>query len=704
MSVAYPGDAAKAHAAGEGSGAASMRRGLGLAMVFLGVMGAVASAEERAAPHPGWPGKGRLFVGTCYQPVDRSPEQIRTDIALMRAAGFTLVRMGDLSWDAFEPSEGDFQFAWFDEILKQMSEAGIRVILDIGGLPAPTWLHHKYPSANVVNQNGVMLQPARRYMEDIGDPVYREHVRRFADALTSHYAHDPSLLAVGYDNEIGDGYMSYSAADRLRFIEWLKAKYGTVEALNRAWATQRWSRRLGAFDEVELPNGDGPSPPERYLDLRRFWSDQAIQALEELEGIRRKNMPALPSASNLWDTAPRMGFDYLSSYQDYASYGAMGFYPGTAVDTTLGALLVKGELPTPVWFNEFITAGSDRYGPPKGSIRMWAYQALIDYGQVFLGWTFNSHLGGEEQALFGMLDHDGTPSWKYREWKRIAGEFSKLQGLGFPRDRRPEVAIAYSFDTAIASRPPAGNTARDYYSTPYFEQVSHAFQPLYEDNIDVALLNLTNSTLQYRLLVVPGLYVMDERSAAAIRRYVKDGGTVVMTAFSAKVDEHSQWFDTPLPGRLDDVFGIRTSEFYRQSELPEVSFEGRGLKASLDFYEVLEPRSARTLATFTNTPERSPAATVNEYGRGRAIYVAVPAQPPILGPILRSLYASVGVERGPATPAGVCARVVEGRTLYVNTTGEAVDVSIAGEKEGVITGTRYRGVLHLDPYEVDLLQ
>jgi len=122
--------------------------------------------------------------------------------------------------------------------------------------------------------------------------------------------------------------MSYSAADRLRFIDWLKARYGTVEALNKAWATQRWSRRLGSFDEVQLPNGEGPSPPERYLDLRRFWSDQAIEALRDLEAIRRKNMPDLPSASNLWDTAPRMGFDYLRSYQDYASHGAMGFYPG----------------------------------------------------------------------------------------------------------------------------------------------------------------------------------------------------------------------------------------------------------------------------------------------------------------------------------------------------------------------------------------
>jgi beta-galactosidase len=674
-----------------------------LAVALLGV--APSTNAEPRAPQPGWPGKGQLFVGTCYQPVDRTPEQIRRDVALMKAAGFTLVRMGDLSWDAFEPSDGQFQFAWFDDVLKQMHEAGLKVILDIAGQPAPIWLHHEFPSVNVVNQSGVVLQPARRYMDDISDPVYRAHVRRYADALTSRYAHHPAVLAVGYDNEIGDGYMSYSAADRQRFVEWLKAKYGTIEALNRAWATQRWSRRLGSFDEVQLPNGDGPSPPERYLDLRRFWSDQAIGALRELDAVRRKNMPELPSVSNLWDTAPRMGFDYLSSYQDYASHGAMGYYPGSAQDTTLLSLLVRGELQTPIWFNEFITAGSDRYGPPKGSIRMWAYHALLHFGQAFLGWTFNTHQGGEEQALFGMLDHDGTPSWKYREWKRIAGEFARLQALGFPRDHRPEVAIAYSFDSAIASRPPAGNTSRDYYSTPYHDQVSRAFQPFYEDNIDVALLNLTNSSLQYELVVVPGLYVMDERSAANLRRYVKEGGTVVMTAFSAKVDEHSQWFGTPLPGRLDDVFGLRTSEFYRQGVPPEVSFEGRTLQASYDFYEVLEPRTARTLATFTNTPEKSPpAVTVNEYGKGRAIYLATPAQPEILGPVVRSLYASVGVERGPRTPAGVRARVVDGRTLYVNTTAGAVDVEVGGERTGVITGRRYRGVLHLEPYEVDLLQ
>ena len=85
----------------------------------------------------------------------------------MKQAGFTMVRMGDLSWDAFEPSEGQFKFAWFDKILEQMNDAGIKVVLDIGGSPAPIWLHHKYPSVNIVDEHGAVLHPAERYMEDI---------------------------------------------------------------------------------------------------------------------------------------------------------------------------------------------------------------------------------------------------------------------------------------------------------------------------------------------------------------------------------------------------------------------------------------------------------------------------------------------------------------------------------------------------------
>ena len=110
------------------------------------------------------------------------------------------------------------------------------------------------------------------------------------------------------------------------------------------------------------------------------------------------------------------------------------------------------------------------------------------------------------------------------------------------------------------------------------------------------------------------------------------------------------------------------------------------------------------MAMFTNTPEKSPAITVNNYGKGRAIYVAVPAQMAVLAPLVRSLYSDLDIEKGPETPSGVYARAVEGRTLYVNTTGEEKTVTIRGSKRGIISGTSYEGVIRLKPYDADLVE
>jgi len=46
--------------------------------------------------------------------------------------------------DSFEPSQGRFEFEWFDKIMDKMQANRIRVILDIPGLPAPIWLHRRY--------------------------------------------------------------------------------------------------------------------------------------------------------------------------------------------------------------------------------------------------------------------------------------------------------------------------------------------------------------------------------------------------------------------------------------------------------------------------------------------------------------------------------------------------------------------------------
>jgi beta-galactosidase len=665
----------------------------------------VSSAAQDAAAHPGWPGPGQLFVGTCYQPVDRTPEQIDRDIAIMKYAGFNVVRMGDLSWDSLEPSQGKFDFEWFDKIMDKMQANGIRVILDIPGSPAPIWLHRRYAGVDIVDQNGARRPPAERYMDDISDPDYAREVGILADAMTKRYAHHPAVIAIGYDNEIGNGFMSYSEADRQRFIAWLKTKYETIEALNKAWATQRWSRRLNRFEDVDLSLADGPGPSERYLDLHRYWSDVTVARLEELDAIRRRNMPNMPTISNLWDTAPRRGFDYLSTYKSYVSYGAEGFYPGDPISGAFGALTTKGDLATPMWFNEFTAGGGGYYGTP-GRSRMYAHLALMMGAQGILAWTFNSHLGGEEQALFGLLDHDGAPSWKVDEFARIAAESRQLAQLGFPRYTHPEVAIAYSFDSFVDSHPNGpSNTTLQYFRPSYTEQVQGAFEPFFRANIDTAIINIGHDSLSpYKLVVVPADYVMDAASAKALRDYVSGGGTVLMTAFSAKVDEHGQWFDTPLPGRLSDVFGLRTAQFYSPNETPEFELKGETVKASIRYYEVLEPQTAQTLATFSNIPGHPPAVTENRYGKGQAIYLAAPAQASLIGPIARSLYESLGIQPGPKTPEGVYARVVNGRTLYVNTTEEEKRVAVGMKAHGVLSGKSYDGEMKLGPYQVDLVE
>ena len=84
--------------------------------------------------------------------------------------------------------------------------------------------------------------------------------------------------------------------------------------------------------------------------------------------------------------------------------------------------------------------------------------------------------------------------------------------------------------------------------------------------------------------------------------------------------------------------------------------------------------------------------------------MAVPAQMPVLAPLVRSLYAPLGIEKGPDTPAGVYARVVEGRTLYVNTTGDEKIVPIHGARHGIISGRTYDGTVPLKPYDADLVE
>jgi len=654
----------------------------------------------------------QLFVGANYHPQDdKNPEKIKQDIQLMKDAGFTVVRMGHLAWDSYEPSEGKYDFAWFDTVMDLMNKAGIKVILDIAIRPAPIWLHQKYPSIDIVDVNGNRHYPNHRYMEDVGDPMYQKYAVQYAEALTKHYGKYPALMAFGIDNESGDGPISYSETARKRFIAWLKKKYTTVNNLNKAWATQRWSRRINQFDEVGLPVATHPTDvPERMLDFRRFNSDEINQVLFKVIHVVNTNAPNALTNTNAWYYSPMKYFDYTPiAYSGKMTREGCGFYPGNSLTTNWGIMnalfgisRIQFESTNPFWCTEFTTMTA-----VPNSIRKSAYSTLMYGNQMVCGWTWQSMWAGEEQYLEGMIDWDGVPNRKYYEYKKIATEFKKIEKF-FPYKLQAEVGLAFSYPSQIASK---------YLPEQHDNQLQACWDLFFKRNMDVRVVDISRSSLPYKLLFVPGVVVMDSATAEGIRSFVKNGGTVVMTSNSAFVDEHGQVFASTRPGRLNDVFGIRLgsyeetemmNEISRKSDTGkklEVTYQGKPINTESTRFDIIDPKGAKVLASITSLDKDYPIITSNKYGKGQAIYVGLAANGDVLNPLVDELINELSIKKGPDVPDGVMARQIDKtHFLYLNISGETKVIPMKGASRSILFDKDYSGNITIAPYEPEFIE
>jgi len=653
-----------------------------------------------------------LYVGTNYHPHDdKNIEKIRSDIQLMKATGFNVVRMGHLAWDSYEPSEGQFDFEWFDKVMDMMNQAGIKVILDIAVRPAPIWLHRKFPSIDVVDANGHELYPNHRYMDDVGDPNYQQYAIRYTDAITKRYANHPALLAFGIDNESGDGPISYSETARERFVIWLKNKYVTIDNLNKAWASQRWSRRINSFEEVDFPvSGLVVGAPERVLDFRRFISDAINQFLFRVLDKVKTNAPNALTNTNAWYFSPLRYFDYSEiAYSGKMTRQGEGFYPGNSLITNWGVMnsafgisRIQFESKNPFWCSEFTT-----HNAVPNSIRKSAYATLMYGNQMVCGWTWQSMVGGEEQYLEGMLDWDGIPNRKYEEYKKIATEFKKI-GKYFPYKPQPEVGLAFSFPSQIAS---------SAFPEQQENQLQACWNLFYWRNMDANVVEISRSSLKYKLLFVPGVTVMDEITAAKIRKFVENGGTVVMTSNSAFVDETGKVFSTTRPGRLSDVFGIRIANFEETEAYNELShksysgkkleftYKGKAVDIESERFDVIEPKEAEVIGRITSLDKDYPIMTSNKYGKGRAIYVGLPADSSVLSPLFDELIAQLNIKKGPEVPSGIMARQIDkNHYLYLNVSGESKEIPMKGKSRSILFDKDYNGNFVVAPYEPEFIE
>jgi beta-galactosidase len=653
-----------------------------------------------------------LYVGTNYHPHDlKNVAQWSNDIKLMKDAGFKVVRMGHLAWDSYEPSEGHFDFDWFDKVMDMMNKAGIKVILDIAVRPAPVWLHHKYPSIDVTDEEGHRLYANSRYMEDVGDPMYQKYALQYADALTKHYAHHPALLAFGIDNESGAGVFSFSETVQKRFISWLREKYLSTDSLNVAWATQRWSRRINDFDEVGLPalSSYMTGSPEKVLDFRRFLSDEIVHFLLKVIAVVNQNAPKALTNTNAWYFTSRY-FDYAPiTYSGKLTREGCGFYPGGSlldnnglIDALFGIERIQYEQTTPFWCNEFLSMNA-----VPGAIRKSAYASLLYGNQMVCGWTWQSMHNGEEQYLEGLLDWDGQPSRRYEEYKQIATEFKKIEKY-FPYQPKADIALAFSF--------PSQMIGKSAYPERHDAQVETCFKSLFYRNVDSKVIDISRSLLKYKLVIIPGYAVMTEAEAHKIRSFIKDGGTVIMTGNSDVVDEHGKVYNSIHPANLNDVFGIRIGGFEEIASMNELSknavgdhsltlsFNGTNIQTEATIFDVIQPKGCDVLASITSMKTSYPIITSHSYGKGKAIYVGLAANDKWLTPLFDYLLPMISIQ-GPNVPQGVLARQIDKKhILYLNTTNAVQCIQISRKAKSLLNGSTYEASFNIQPNEPEFIE
>jgi beta-galactosidase len=245
----------------------------------------------------------------------------------------------------------------------------------------------------------------------------------------------------------------------------------------------------------------------------------------------------------------------------------------------------------------------------------------------------------------------------------------------------------------------------------YRDQLMKWYGAVAAANTGADLIHLDEDLSKYKAVFAAVQYVLTQRQANNIRSYVQNGGMFVAGFRLGVKDENSQIVNMPLPGLLRDVMGVTLKDYVPiYSEKVGVSFESQlaGPEAKCGFWsDLLVPDTATTLAKYTG-PYEGAAITINNFGKGKAVYVGADLDPETLSRVLRILLAISGSKSDFVAPTGVeLTRRRAGQKEWfflLNHATQPQTVTLPGKFKSVLSGESFDRDLHLKPYEVAILQ
>jgi len=635
---------------------------------------------KKAIRHPPISAKFKCFLhGGDYNPEQwlKWKDTIwKEDMRLVKLACVNTLSIGIFAWAALEPSEGEYSFEWLDEVMDMLAENGMAAVLATPSGARPRWMAKKYPEVLRVNRYRQRNLCGERHNHCMSSPVYREKTTAINTRLAERYKEHPALAVWHISNEYSGE--CHCPLCQENFRNYLKKRFGDLDALNEAWWSSFWSHTYTDWSQVESPSPLGEINIHGLnLEWKRFCTEQIVDFYLNETAPIKKITPNVPCTTNMMTGASGVDNFRLARVLDVDAWDSYPEWTGTEKDIETGALVSfyhdmnRSAKDKPFMMMESCPSATNWRRFAKlhrpGVHMLQSMQAVAHGADTVQYFQFRKSRGSSEKFHGAIVDHVGSENTRVfndvaEVGKRLAG-MQKIIGTSTPS----AVALIYDYQNQWILDDVKGfqNGNNKYKET----VVSH-YRAFWSMGVSVDVLDSVSKLDGYDLIVAPMLYMLRAGFAEKIAAFVQAGGTFVATYITGYADENDLCFLGGFPGPLKEILGIWSEEIDVLYPQDGNSFSWNGKDYDvLDFCELISLRGADCLAAYNlDFYKDRPAVTVNSYGKGKAFFLAARTGQTFLDDFYEWLIKETNIHRviDAHLPEGVTAQMRgDGDTNYI---------------------------------------
>ena len=661
-----------------------------------------------------------MRYGVSYYPEHKKPEEYQHDIRCIIESGINTVRMGEFVWCRFEPEEGNYCFDWLDEAVEAFGKHGIETIICTPTACPPAWMIEKHPDILYMDNRGIRRPFGGRRHYCYNNETYRKYSAKIAEAIGKHYGSNPYVAGFQIDNEPaqeGTGRCHCPVCQK-KFQEYLKENYHTIEEFNERSGGIFWSQEYTHFGQIQIPVNSIEvgaiqqieafyENPTVRLEFERFASDSQIE-YQNIQTQMLKKYTTKFVTTNATGLATN-SIDYYKSTKALDTY-AFDYYPGlrnTSVDSFPYAFARGVKVGKHFGVMEFMSGGGHRFSgsgrqqPNPGALKQAVFQSMAHGADLMLHFQYRTFPFGAEQLNYAIVDMDGIPRRRYYEMQETAALLKKIEPYEEARFVN-EAAILVDYDVHWALRIKPVNDP-DYHYLDYCGKIYHLLQ---KNGVGADVLSYDADWSAYKLIILPGAFLLKEAHREKLKAYVKNGGHLAATFLTGAKNGDNVGYTQSLPAGMQDVFGVTVQEvepiFADNVATVRISVNGHEWESKdSDWCDLLEG-TAHMIGTYADTYKKGCGViSENSFGKGTAYYIGTGLEPDVFGALLREIGRKAGVFKIPfALPENVEAvcRMLDDKKIYylINFTQDQVEIPVPGQYQDLVSDQEIRGSIHMD--------